>query len=83
MLESLTVNNPLRNIDINHSLVQGGIFSTLNIGDSYNYSKFSIPPPSTPRSVLEMNPKPEQIFTDPELLKTIHRELREIESRKK
>lgn len=70
MLESLTVNNmPL---GISESVVEEGIFSTINIADSYSYAhKFN--------STL----KQENIFTDPELLRTIHRELKEIEERKK
>jgi len=32
------VDNNVRNEVINESLVNGGIFSTLNIGDSYKYN---------------------------------------------
>lgn len=65
MLESLKVDNMWQGIT--ESVVEGGIFSTVNITDSYNYGihpKFN--------TTL----KEEPIFTDPELLRTIHRELK-------
>jgi serine/threonine protein kinase len=72
MLESLTVEN--MRPGITESVVEGGIFSTVNIADSYNYGNH-------PR--FNSTLKEERLFTNPDLLRTIHRELREIEERKR
>ena len=62
MLESLTIDNARPGIS--ESVVEGGIFSTINITDSYNYGL---------HPKFNATLKEERVFTDPELLRTIHR----------
>jgi hypothetical protein len=68
MLESLKVENMRQGIT--ESVFEGGIFSTVNITDSYNYGL---------HPKFNATLKEDGIFTNPELLRTIHRELKEIE----
>lgn len=69
MLESPKIDNITRINEVSESLVRGGIFSTVNIGDSYNYG-------SHYNFKFNNNTSSERIFTDPELMKTIYRELK-------
>lgn len=70
MLESLKVDNVMRNGEVNQSIMQGSVFSGINIGDSYVYGNHC----NTYKFGSTL--KQEKIFTDPELMNTIYRELK-------
>jgi hypothetical protein len=60
------VENPIKTNGFTSSVGAGGIFKHVNLNDSYSYNpEFRIKIPSSE----------EQLFTDPELLRTIKKEL--------